>query len=347
MNSKVSTNPKAVTPIFFVKSILMAYEKYGMDPAHALEKAQIRPEWLENPKVRISALQMEQVAGAAMLELDDEALGWFSRKLPWGSYGLIARGSLTAPNLGVAFRRWLRHHNLLTDDISLHFSQSNGLAHVTITEHRPLGPGGALREFGLLSVLRNLHGYSCWLIDSHIALREAFFPFPAPDHAATYPFLLPGEVTFEADHAGFSFDAHYLTLPIRRDEQAMKQMLRHALPLVVRQYKRDRLLIHRVREVLRLETAKQVNAEDVAKTLNLSVRTLHRQLKEEGASLQGLKDDVRRREAEHLLLRSAKPIKQIAAAVGFRDEKNFARAFKQWSGQSPSEYRRQTQHSAL
>ena len=28
-----------------------------------------------------------------MQELDDEALGWFNRRLPWGSYGMLARAS--------------------------------------------------------------------------------------------------------------------------------------------------------------------------------------------------------------------------------------------------------------
>jgi hypothetical protein len=43
---------------------------------------------------------MEIMSGAAMQELDDEALGWFSRRLPWGSYGMLCRASITSPDLG-------------------------------------------------------------------------------------------------------------------------------------------------------------------------------------------------------------------------------------------------------
>jgi AraC-like DNA-binding protein len=39
------------------------------------------------------------------------------------------------------------------------------------------------------------------------------------------------------------------------------------------------------------------------------------------------------------LRRTALPIKQIALAVGFRNEKSFSRAFKGWSGQTPGEFR--------
>jgi len=78
----------------------------------------------------------------------------------------------------------------------------------------------------------------------------------------------------------------------------------------------------------------------LAAYLNLSVRTLHRQLKEEGANLQQLKDSVRHAQAKELLLRSTRAIKQIAAQVGFQSEKSFARAFKTWTGQTPEECRR-------
>ncbi|NBQ89440.1 MAG: helix-turn-helix domain-containing protein, partial [Betaproteobacteria bacterium] len=48
-----------------------------------------------------------------------------------------------------------------------------------------------------------------------------------------------------------------------------------------------------------------------------------------------------------LLERSDRAIKQIAAAVGFRNEKSFIRAFKLWTGQTPAAWRRQRQgHSA-
>ena len=108
--------PTAVTPIAFVHAILRAYERHGKDPAQALAQAQITPAMLQREDTRITAVQMEQISAAAMQELDDEALGWFSRRLPWGSYGMLARASLTSPTLGVALKRWCRHHALLTDD---------------------------------------------------------------------------------------------------------------------------------------------------------------------------------------------------------------------------------------
>ncbi|MDP3827468.1 MAG: helix-turn-helix domain-containing protein, partial [Polaromonas sp.] len=44
--------------------------------------------------------------------------------------------------------------------------------------------------------------------------------------------------------------------------------------------------------------------------------------------------------AKDLLYRSDKPVKQVAAAVGFLNEKSFTRAFRAWTGTSPGEFRK-------
>ena len=130
----------------------------GLSPHRALAQAQIAPQLLQDDSARITAWQMEQISDAAMQELDDEALGWFSRRLPWGSYGMLARASISSPTLQVALARWCRHHGLLTDDIALHLTTQGETATLAITEARDLG---ALREFCLVSVLRNAHGLAC------------------------------------------------------------------------------------------------------------------------------------------------------------------------------------------
>jgi AraC-like DNA-binding protein len=88
------------------------------------------------------------------------------------------------------------------------------------------------------------------------------------------------------------------------------------------------------------------NASRLAQALGLSVRTLHRQLQQEGTSVQALKAQVRQERALALLERSTLALKQIAAEIGYRNEKSLIRAFKQWTGQSPAAWRRQRQPGA-
>lgn len=325
--------------------MVAAYERQGQNPAELMKLAQITPHKLQQPHGRITAHQMEVMSGAAMQELDDEGLGAFSRRLPWGSYGMLARASLSSPDLGVALKRWCRHHGLLTDDVQLELVQSApgagaGIA-IAIDEQADLGCHGAPgREFCLVHVLRNIHGLACWYIDSRIPLQGARFPFPAPPHADAYRHMFPGgPLEFNAVRAEIRFDARYLALPLRRDEKALRQMLQRALPLTVLQYRRDRLLVAQVRQALLAQPEQGHGAEGIAALLHMSTRTLHRQLKEEGASLQELKDEVRCERAKDLLYRSGKPVKQVAASTGFRNEKSFSRAFRQWTGMSPAAFR--------
>ena len=320
----------------FVRAIVLAYARRALDPANALALAQIAPDSVNDPQARISAGQMEAISGAAMQELDDEGLGWFNRALPWGSYGMLARASISASSLEVALKRWCRHHALIADDITLQLSIDAESASLSITEQRDLG---SLREFCLVSVLRNIHGLACWLIDSRIPLLGAEFPFKAPAHSDFYRVLFSGPTQFEHGAAAIHFDSRYLALPLRRDEQALQQMLQRALPLTVLQYRRDRLLPTRVRQALVSHPLQSRSAEELAALLHVSPRTLHRQLKEKGTSLQALKDEVRQSRASNLLLRTVRPIKQVAEAVGFQNEKSFIRAFRSWVGQSPAEFR--------
>ena len=324
----------AATPMAFIRAMLVAYEKYAADPAEALQRARITPHALHRTDARITAEQMETFSEAAMRQLDDEALGWFARRLPWGSYGMLCRASISSPDLGVALKRWFRHHRLLVDNVLLTLHVTGQRADLTIEECRPIDP--RMREFCLLTLLRNVHGFACWAIDSRIPLLGASFAHAPPRHHASYALMFPGPVHFNTVATGISFDAQYLRLPLRRDEAALRTMLRRALPIIVLQYRRDRLLVQRVRELLSV----QQTADTLASALNMSVRTLHRQLKEEGTSLQALKDEVRRDLAIQLLTRTTRSVKQIALAVAFRNEKSFTRAFGQWTGSSPVEYRR-------
>lgn len=325
-----------MTPIAFVRAIALAYEKYGRDPAAAFKHACIAGEATDDPDARITASQFEVLSWFAMRELDDEALGWFSRKLPWGTYGMLCRASLTAPDLEVALKRWRRHHRVLTEDILLDLSVEGGQASIGIAEMCDLGP---FRELCLVTSLRYVLGYACWAINSKIALTRAEFPFAEPPHSAIYPVLFSPGLRFCAPRARISFDSRYLALPLKRDEAALNQMLQRALLLTVLPYRRDRLLVERVQLMLRGQAGDFPNAGDVAERLNVSPRTLHRQLLKEGASLRQLKEAARKKRAIDALTRSSRPIKRIALAAGYQSEKSFSRAFRQWTDASPREYR--------
>ncbi len=81
------------------------------------------------------------------------------------------------------------------------------------------------------------------------------------------------------------------------------------------------------------------NADDVARRLNTSKRSLQRKLSEEGTSFQALLTDVRGELAERYLTRSDISLPEISHLLGYRDTSSFFRAFQSWTGKTPGDFR--------
>ncbi|HSN55213.1 MAG TPA: AraC family transcriptional regulator [Candidatus Sulfomarinibacteraceae bacterium] len=80
---------------------------------------------------------------------------------------------------------------------------------------------------------------------------------------------------------------------------------------------------------------------DVARRLAMSERTLHRRLSERGASFKSLLDATRRHVAENLLRDSRYTATEVAFLAGFSEQSAFNRAFKRWTGRTPTAYRKE------
>ncbi len=81
--------------------------------------------------------------------------------------------------------------------------------------------------------------------------------------------------------------------------------------------------------------------DGVALALALHPRTMQRRLREEGQALSNIVDQVRRHLAENWLQDAALSIEDISARLGFSDRRSFTQAFSRWTGQSPSQHRRE------
>ena len=164
-----------------------------------------RCRWKRSPAWRCRSSTTRRSAGSA-------------RRLPWGSYGMLCRASLGSPDLGVAIKRWCRHHRLLTDDITLDLSRDR-------RGRRPCrSPSSAIwarfREFCLVSSLRFLHRLR--LLGDRLADRpRAPPPFRSTPRriADVYPLMFGGEPALRRQRTSYSFDARYLALPLQRDER--------------------------------------------------------------------------------------------------------------------------------
>lgn len=87
-----------------------------------------------------------------------------------------------------------------------------------------------------------------------------------------------------------------------------------------------------------------IRITEVARALGFSRQTLYRRLKAEGATFEEVLDALRHRVALRLIRKEALPVKEAAWRLGFSDATAFSRAFKRWTGASPSGLRGRKPH---
>jgi AraC-like DNA-binding protein len=99
-------------------------------------------------------------------------------------------------------------------------------------------------------------------------------------------------------------------------------------------------------EIQRLLPHGQAQAATVARSLAMSVRTLSRRLAGEKTSLPEIVDELRRSLAAEYLKEPGFTLREIAYLLGYEGTTSFNRAFRRWTGHSPSQARNQKLLSA-
>ena len=103
-------------------------------------------------------------------------------------------------------------------------------------------------------------------------------------------------------------------------------------------------LVNALRKIISFYiTDENLSIEVIADIAGLSTRSLQRMMKKHGMSYNELLNASRRQYAETRLNNSASKISEIAYQLGYNDTAHFTRAFKRWTGMTPTQYRN-TQH---
>lgn len=159
---------------------------------------------------------------------------------------------------------------------------------------------------------------------------------PSAKRQQVFARLGTGSVDFEHGCTGFMIPSSMLALPLQDRKQVTRrekaQLPKRALPdtysdaieRVIATYASDRWL----------------SIEEAAEVLGTSTRSLQRRLGAEHTTYSGVVERTRSEMAGELLEQTDASVADIAASLGYRSQANFTRAFRRWSGVSPSEYRR-------
>jgi AraC-like DNA-binding protein len=84
----------------------------------------------------------------------------------------------------------------------------------------------------------------------------------------------------------------------------------------------------------------------VAARIGINVRTLQRRLEATSVRFRELLAECRQARAERELRNNKRSLSEISTHLGYSDPSHFARAFRRWTGYSPSEYRRRNRKRA-
>lgn len=100
------------------------------------------------------------------------------------------------------------------------------------------------------------------------------------------------------------------------------------------------ILTKKIKNIIGLDKNGYLSLDEMAVYLSMSARTLRRNLADEGSKYSELLKQVKLKDATRLLQNTQLSIDEIASKMGYEDDANFCRAFRKWSGQTPSEVRK-------
>lgn len=322
------------------QAMLQRAQAAGHDRDALLHEAGISAALLADPASRLLPVQFANLMRALWRLSGDEFMGFTEHRSRVGTFPLMMHAALNAETLGEALRHGCHFYRVLTDEITLSLREEGETARFMLRLRRPdLDTGHVLSETILLCWYR----FACWLINRRILLSETTFDYPEPAHVAEYHQLYPCPHHFGHRETTLVFDARVLSLPVTRSRDELKALIRE-LPLgfFIKPVFQGSFG-HRVRSRLLQGEGGELPALDtVAADFFMTGRTLRRKLLDEGTSFQEIKDGLRRDQAMALLRQTQAPIQTVAQQVGFRDATVFIKAFRQWTGMTPGDYRART-----
>jgi AraC-like DNA-binding protein len=181
--------------------------------------------------------------------------------------------------------------------------------------------------------MRRLAGDRPFVTAVHVTHSE-------PAYGAEYARIFGVPVMFASERNALQIDEEALSrcaFPVA--PRYVTDVLRDHADVLLEKLERSRSIRDRVERLLipMLQT-KAASIDAIAGALGISRQTLFRRLRADGVTFERVLDDLRRTLAVDYLRANKASVKQTAHLVGYSDPSAFSRAFKRWTGSSPSVY---------
>lgn len=319
-----------------VWAFIEAMDDYGLDGRKLVREAGVDPDHVKDPDARYPAWQMASLWRVARAATGDEAVGVrVGRYVRPTTLHALGFAWLASDCLLDALRRLNRYHRLLNTGLNMVLVESGMTVMLDMEFTAP--------ELKAIPFPAD-SGSSAVIHMCRLSLRNDFAPRAVELKRATpadpQPWIDEFTTTleFEARHNRLVFDLKTLLEPLPGSNTELAMANEQIAAAYLARFDRDNVTMQVRQRLVEMLPAGRVSQDSVAESLNMSARTLQRRLETEGTTFTDLTDETRSELARQYLAQPHYSVTQVAYLLGFSEPSNFARAFRRWTGRSPSQF---------
>ena len=315
-------------------------EQLGYDPAILLAKSGVELSLFDNPENIISYAKRSQLIQHCVSKTHCLHLGHLiGRYTDVSSFGLVGLLMQQSTDVATALRSLVLHAHLHVLGAVIYLEVKYDMAFLGYSIIQPGVEAPEQIEDGAVTIAFNILRQLCgpkW------QPLNVFFAHPKPKDISPFRQFFKAPLTFDADRNGLLFSASWLHQPVMNADSKQLGLLQKQIDLLENQYGDN--FAEQVRCVLLPALlTQQATADQIAALFSIHQRTMHRRLNACGTNFQALADQCRFEITRQLLENSSMILSQIAEILDYADASAFTRAFRRWSGTTPSLWRKQYQ----
>lgn len=319
----------------YLLAVARAVEARGRDSRPVFAAAELHAPPPIGPLHRVTTIVTRRVLEVAVRVTGDPLIGLdVALCMSAGTLHALGLSLQVSDDLRDFGQRLARYYRFLSSDAEITFAEADDRVALEgrVAVETPFESEDAMVGF-LANFVRRLSGARCQ--PCRIRLRR---PLPYDDGRRHREFF-GCPVDFAQPLLAIEYERSALDVVF---EGASRELAQHNDLIVIDYLARlDRSDIHaRVKWLILQDLSSgSVSKSRIAAKLNMSPRTLQHKLAVRHTSFNNMVNELRREIACAYLENGGMPVTEIAYRLGFSDTSNFGRAFRRWTGQSPSDYR--------
>lgn len=342
MTSSSGQDAKEFTHINNAISLMRGCVNQGADPEYILRSLALDPSILSTVDGQFPRRKVGEMLRAIASALQDETLGFLSRKTRPGGTAMAIYACLSSENLREAIRHWQTFWMTVQEDMDLTIEEHGDEVH--LIGRSPWTKDESLENYAFIIWINFLQlRVFIWLIGKPILLDRLCFEFARPSTAEEYSEMFPTRIYFGKTVNSMVLNREYMNLPIVQTPKTAKSFIDILPDLMTTQWA-DNSLSGRISLLLKgSDHLDLMTFDSAARSLQLAPDVLRRRLKKEGYTFKDIKESVRRDLAIYHLQSTQLRISEIGYRLGFSEPSTFNRAFKKWTGKTPGDFRSESE----